>query len=67
MTKPKIGIVPGSGAARGWSHVGVLQALAEEGIEPDVVCGSSMGALVGAAYIADELKTLEEWACSMKW
>jgi NTE family protein len=60
MIKPKIGIALGSGAARGWSHVGVLQALAKEGIEPDIVCGSSMGALVGAAYIAGELDALEK-------
>tara|TARA_R110002096_G_scaffold420745_1_gene626007 strand:+ start:1157 stop:2080 length:924 start_codon:yes stop_codon:yes gene_type:complete len=67
MAELKIGIALGSGAARGWSHVGVLQALIEEGIEPDIVCGSSMGALVGAAYIAGELETLEKWACSMDW
>ena len=67
MTELKIGIALGSGAARGWAHVGVLQALIEEGIEPDIVCGSSMGALVGAAYIAGELETLEKWACSMEW
>ena len=67
MTKPKVGIALGSGAARGWSHIGVLQALADEGIEPDIVCGSSMGALVGAAYVAGELKTLEKLACSMGW
>jgi len=67
MTELKIGIALGSGAARGWSHVGVLQALVEEGIEPDIVSGSSMGALVGAAYVAGELETLEKWACSMDW
>lgn len=67
MTKPKIGIALGSGAARGWSHVGVLQALAEENIEPDIVCGCSMGALVGAAYVAGELETLDEWAHTIDW
>ncbi len=67
MSELKIGIALGSGAARGWAHVGVLQALIKEGIEPHIVCGSSMGALVGAAYIAGELETLEKWACSMEW
>jgi len=67
VTRPKIGIALGSGAARGWSHVGVLQALADEGIEPDIVCGCSMGALVGAAYVAGELETLDKWARSMTW
>jgi len=67
MTKPKIGIALGSGAARGWSHIGVLQALAEEGIEPDIVCGCSMGALVGAAYVAGELETLEKRARTINW
>ena len=65
--KPKIGIALGSGSARGWSHVGVLQALADEGIEPDIVCGCSMGALVGAAYVAGELAALDKWARSVNW
>ncbi|MHA1572825.1 MAG: patatin-like phospholipase family protein [Alphaproteobacteria bacterium] len=68
MTKrPRVGIALGSGAARGWSHIGVLQALEEEGIEPEIVCGSSMGALVGAAYVAGELKALEDWARTITW
>jgi len=67
MAKPTIGIALGSGAARGWSHIGVLQVLGDEGIEPDIVCGCSMGALVGAAYIADELDAMEKWARSMSW
>jgi NTE family protein len=67
MSKAKIGIALGSGSARGWAHVGVLQALADEDIEPDIVCGCSMGALVGAAYVAGELKALDKWARSMNW
>ncbi len=38
---PRLGIALGSGAARGWAHIGVLQALAEAGIVPDVVSGTS--------------------------
>ncbi len=67
MAKPKIGIALGSGGARGWCHIGALRALAEEGIEPDIVAGCSMGALVGAAYIAGELDALEEWSYTVSW
>ena len=65
MAKPKLGIALGSGGARGWVHVGVLQALKAHGIEPDVVCGCSMGALVGGAYVSGELDSLETWALSI--
>lgn len=60
--KPIIGIALGSGAARGWAHIGILQELTRVGIEPDVVCGTSIGAAVGAAYVTDHLETLEAWA-----
>ena len=64
---PKIGLALGSGSARGWSHVGVLLALREEGIEPDVVCGASIGAFVGAAYVNGDLDRLEEWVATLTW
>ena len=67
MAKPKIGIALGSGGARGWCHIGALRALAEEGFEPEIVAGCSMGALVGAAYAAGKLGALEEWALSVNW
>lgn len=57
----RIGIALGSGASRGWSHVGVLKALVGAGIEPDVVCGTSVGAMVGAAWLAGNLDKLERW------
>ena len=60
MTKLKIGIALGSGGARGWCHIGALRALAEEGIEPSIVAGCSMGALVGAAYVAGALDALRK-------
>ncbi|HZF30654.1 MAG TPA: patatin-like phospholipase family protein [Gammaproteobacteria bacterium] len=47
---PRLGLVLGSGAARGWAHVGVVRALERAGVRPDLVCGTSVGALVGAAY-----------------
>jgi hypothetical protein len=43
MPAPRIGLALGSGSARGWSYIGVIDALAEAGIEPDIVCGTSFG------------------------
>lgn len=60
----KIGIALGSGAAKGWAHIGVLNGLAEMGIKPDKVSGCSIGALVGAAYANDQLGELETWVRS---
>ncbi len=60
-----IGIALGSGSARGWGHIGVLRALGEAGIEPDIVCGTSVGALVGAAYVSGQLDMLEDWVKSL--
>jgi NTE family protein len=65
--KLRLGLALGSGSARGWAHIGVIRALEERGIKPDVVCGSSIGALVGAAYASGELERLEKWATSLAW
>lgn len=65
--RPRVGIALGSGSARGWAHVGVLRALERAGIAPDVVCGTSMGALVGAAYAAGDLERLDAWVRSLTW
>ncbi|HYG91034.1 MAG TPA: patatin-like phospholipase RssA [Azospirillum sp.] len=65
MTELKIGLALGSGGARGWAHIGVLRALGELGIEPDIVCGTSIGAAVGAAYLTNQLNELQSWAQSM--
>jgi len=66
MTKKlKLGLALGSGAARGWSHIGVLNALAEQDIHPDIVCGTSIGALVGASYVSNNLPKLEDWIRSL--
>lgn len=61
-----IGIALGSGSARGWAHIGVLRELSARGIEPDIVCGASAGALVGAIYVKGKLDLLESWARTMK-
>lgn len=59
--RPKIGLALGSGGARGWCHIGVLKGLAKIGIEPDVLAGTSIGAVVGAAWAGDRLEALEDW------
>jgi NTE family protein len=60
-----IGLALGGGSARGWAHIGVIRALHDAGIKPDLVCGTSIGALVGAAYVGDELDKLESWVRSL--
>lgn len=65
--KPKIGLALGSGSARGWAHIGVIRALQETGIKPDVLCGCSIGALVGAAYADGDLDDLEKWTTGLTW
>lgn len=69
MSSPslRIGLALGGGAARGWAHLGVIRALQREGISPDIVCGTSMGALVGAAYAAGEIERLDAWARQLDW
>ncbi|MDP3267706.1 MAG: patatin-like phospholipase RssA [Legionella sp.] len=64
--KPLIGLALGGGAARGWSHIGVIRALEQAGIKPDIVCGTSIGALVGALYAAGELDRFEQWVLGLK-
>ena len=61
----KIGLALGSGSARGWAHIGVIRELADMGIEPQIICGTSIGSLVGAAYVSRNLDKLEEWVCSL--
>jgi len=65
--KPRIGLTLGSGSARGWAHIGAIRALEERGVKPDLVCGSSIGALVGAFYASGELDKLENWVTSLAW
>jgi NTE family protein len=60
--RARIGLALGSGAARGWSHIGVLRALEKIGIKPDIVVGTSIGAVVGSCYCAGLLDGLEAFA-----
>lgn len=62
---PRIGLALGAGVARGFAHIGVIKALRRHGIKPDVVAGTSIGAVVGGCYLAKRLDELEEWALSM--
>jgi NTE family protein len=60
-----IGLALGSGSSRGWSHIGIIRALSDLGIDPGIICGTSIGALVGASYVSNKLENLEEWVCSL--
>ena len=64
-TKLKIGLALGSGSSRGWSHIGIINELSKLGITPNIVCGTSVGAMVGAAYVMGNVEKLETWACSL--
>jgi len=63
----RIGLALGGGAARGWAHIGAIRALQDAGIKPDVVCGTSIGALVGAVYANGDLDWLEHWVSRLTW
>lgn len=61
----RIGLVLGSGMARGWAHIGVIRALTRLGFHFDIVTGCSIGALVGGSFLAGRLDTLEAWALAL--
>lgn len=60
--RPIIGLALGGGAARGFAHIGILRTLIAHGITPDVIVGTSIGAVVGGVYASGHLDTLETWA-----
>ncbi|HEY8017827.1 MAG TPA: patatin-like phospholipase family protein [Dongiaceae bacterium] len=62
MSQPRIGLALGGGGARGWAHIGVVKALTRAGIVPDVISGTSVGALVGGLHLAGRLDVLEGWS-----
>ncbi|CUZ57634.1 NTE family protein rssA [Serratia marcescens] len=66
-SRPKVGLALGSGSARGWSHIGVIRALQAAGYKPDIICGTSIGALVGAVHAAGHLDWLEAWVRKLDW
>ena len=65
--KPRIGLALGSGSSRGWAHIGAIRALEARGIKPDLICGTSIGALVGAVYASNQLDKLEDWVTGLAW
>jgi NTE family protein len=66
IRRPVIGLALGGGSARGFAHIGIIRTLVAHGIIPDVVVGTSIGAVVGGAYVSGHLDTLEEWARSLQ-
>ncbi|MCZ4305336.1 patatin-like phospholipase RssA [Zoogloeaceae bacterium G21618-S1] len=64
---PRLGLALGSGAARGWAHIGVIRALKREGIHPDIISGCSIGAFVGAAEATGEFEKLAAWVERLTW
>ncbi len=61
----RIGLALGSGVARGWAHIGILRALEARGIVPDIIAGTSIGALAGGCYAAGKLGELERFALGL--
>lgn len=62
MSRSRIGLALGGGAARGWAHIGILRALTQAGIVPDIIAGTSIGAVVGGCFAAGRLDELEAFA-----
>ena len=63
--KPVVGLALGSGSARGWSHIGVILELEAMGIRPQVIAGTSIGALVGAVYVSGQLQDFTDWVTKL--
>lgn len=64
-TNNGIGLALGGGLARGFAHVGVLKTLNKHGIYPSIIAGTSIGAVVGGAYLAGKLDDFEKWALNL--
>ena len=62
VERPSIGLALGGGAARGFAHIGVIRALIAHGIRPDVIVGTSIGAVAGGCYAGGQLDAFELWA-----
>lgn len=68
MSEVKVALALGSGAARGWAHIGVIKALEEMGVRINMVAGTSIGSLVGAGYASGRLAEIEQWVQGMnRW
>jgi len=63
--RPTIALALGGGAARGFAHIGVIRTLVAKGFKPDIIAGTSIGAVVGGCYAAGKLDEIEHWARSL--
>ena len=63
--RPTIALALGGGAARGFAHIGVIRTLVAKGFKPDIIAGTSIGAVVGGCYAAGKLDEIEKWARSL--
>jgi len=59
--RPSIGLVLGGGAARGFAHIGVIKTLLAKGYTPDIITGTSIGAVIGGCFAAGKLEEVERW------
>lgn len=63
----KVALVLGSGGARGYAHIGVIEALEARGFEIVAVSGCSMGAVIGGIYAAGKLPEYRDWVCQLDY
>ncbi len=64
-SKKNISLVLGSGGARGYAHIGVIEELLKSGYEIKSISGSSIGAMIGALYACGKLDLFKEWVLSL--
>ncbi|QFU02487.1 NTE family protein RssA [Halomonas sp. THAF5a] len=62
-----VALVLGSGGARGYAHIGVIEELEARGYRVVAVSGCSMGALVGGVYAAGQLAAYRDWVCQLDY
>ena len=67
MLNKKVSLVLGSGGARGYAHIGVIEVLEEKGYEIATISGSSMGALIGGLYAAGKLDEFKQWILTLDY
>jgi len=65
--KKNISLVLGSGGARGYAHIGVIEELLKREYEIVSISGSSMGALIGGLYACGKLEEYKEWVLNLEW
>ncbi len=66
-SKKSVSLVLGSGGARGYAHIGIIEILLEQGYEIKSISGTSMGALIGALYACGKLDDYKKWVLTLKF